>query len=248
MPPVESPQQWNVLWGGAEVDYVKGPRWEAVPNARVRGRAGAVGKSTKMDGVTGRMFELSNMTRRFFRGAGAIACAASLAAAGPALAADASVATQVKPKVTLPGGASNLTETHEDWTVGCQVNEEQKSCVFSQSLGNKQTGQRVLSIELAPQGDSAVKGALLTPFGLKLADGVSLTIDEKPFGAKHAFTTCVQAGCLVPVEFDAAALGTLNGGKQLGVGAVNMNGEPVTLNISLKGFTEARKRAEELMK
>ncbi|WP_069093614.1 invasion associated locus B family protein [Methyloligella halotolerans] len=81
-----------------------------------------------------------------------------------------SIATPVKPNVSLPGGASSLTETHEDWTVGCSVQAEGKRCVFSQALGNKQTGQRLLSMELRPEGDG-IEGVILAPFGLRLAKG-----------------------------------------------------------------------------
>lgn len=158
------------------------------------------------------------------------------------------IATPVKPNVSLPGGASSLTETHDDWTVACSVQAEGKRCVFSQSLGNKQTGQRLLSMELGPKEDG-VEGVILAPFGLRLSQGLTLKVDDnEQLGDPAGFTTCLEAGCVVPVTFDAAQVAKLASGETLTINAENgSSGEPVKLTISLNGFDAARKRAAELM-
>jgi len=159
-----------------------------------------------------------------------------------------SIATPVKPNVSLPGGASSLSETHNDWTVTCSVQAEGKRCVFSQALGNKQTGQRLLSMELQPK-DGAVEGVILAPFGLRLAKGLTLKVDDKEqLGEPAGFTTCVEAGCVVPIEFTSEQVSKLASGETLTVNAENgSTSEPVVLTISLNGFDAARKRAAELM-
>jgi invasion protein IalB len=159
------------------------------------------------------------------------------------------VATPVTPQVTLPGGASSLSETHDDWTVVCTIKDNKKECEFSQAIGNKQTGQRILSIELQPDVGDKAHGVILAPFGLRLSDGLTLKVDDKTLGAPLAFTTCVEAGCIAPINFDVQQLATIADGSQMTVNAVNAgSGEPITLNISLKGFSAARKRASQLMK
>ncbi len=50
--------------------------------------------------------------------------------------------------VPLPGGASTLQETYQDWIVSCQSQKETSICVMRQDQSNTQTGQRVLTVEL----------------------------------------------------------------------------------------------------
>ncbi|WP_204268097.1 invasion associated locus B family protein, partial [Escherichia coli] len=70
----------------------------------------------------------------------------------------------------LPGGATSLNETYQDWTVGCRVVNDTRSCTITQQQ-QRQDGQRVLAIELRKQADQAVPGLLVLPFGLSLQGG-----------------------------------------------------------------------------
>ena len=151
---------------------------------------------------------------------------------------------------TLPGGSSSLTEQHGDWTVSCQMVEAGKRCAFSQALVASQTGQRVLSLELAPAADgTTLMGTLLTPFSLRLNAGVNLTIDDKPLIGPIPFLTCIEMGCLVPVDFDTAASAALRAGKSLKFSAIALSsGQPIELALSLSGFTAASNRTEELIR
>lgn len=148
----------------------------------------------------------------------------------------------------LPGGASTLDETHGDWRVVCAAPQGNVQCAISQSQVSSENRQRVLTIELraAEEGDAA-NGVLLLPFGLRLADGVALTVDENPASQMLAFSTCLTAGCLVPLAFDAEAVSALRAGTTLFVNAaVNDNGQEIAFSISLTGFTSAFARLVEL--
>lgn len=150
--------------------------------------------------------------------------------------------------VSLPNGATSINETYGDWIVNCAIADNRKTCVFSQDQGNAQTGQRLFGIELqaaTPAGQT--DGVLLLPFGLKLDDGIKLKIDEQALGQGARFSTCVPAGCVVPVSFPKAATDALRKGEKLIVSATrNDTGEPSTFNVSLNGFTSAMNRAAEL--
>lgn len=170
---------------------------------------------------------------------GILAVAAALLAL-PALA-------QTTTAPTLPGGASALNEAHGAWSVTCEIIETAKNCGFSQALRNRQSGTTVLAVELTAPGTDRAEGMLLTAFGLRLADGIGLTVDGKPIGAKLAFLTCVQTGCLVPLAFDQTVLTTLKAGAALEVTGTRVDdGQPVTLTLSLSGFTAAYNRTAEL--
>ena len=147
----------------------------------------------------------------------------------------------------LPGGASQLREQHGAWAVTCGVTEAGKDCSFAQTAANPQTGKALMAVELGAPAASTAEGMLLTAFGLRLAAGVSLAIDGEPLGQALPFLTCVQSGCLVPLAFDEVALAALKLGTTLDVTGVKVeDGQPVTVELSLAGFTAAHNRTAEL--
>lgn len=148
----------------------------------------------------------------------------------------------------LPGGATSLNETHGDWTVACTTPEGIVRCAVSQVQINNQNRQRVLSVELtATEGGNAANGTLVMPFGLALDQGVVLSIDEGEFLPPLRFSTCLPAGCVVPLTFNADAVTAMRAGTALKAkAAANGSGQEVNFSISLSGFTSALTRAAEL--
>lgn len=155
-------------------------------------------------------------------------------------------------EVSLPGGAANLRETHGNWTVACAVIAEpegrrQKLCALSQEQVQSQTRQRALTIELRPEGEG-VKGALVLPFGLALGAGVTYQLDEGETGAPRHFRTCLPAGCLIEVAFDAGTVANLKAGDALKIKATADGGQEMAFSVSLTGFSSAYDRVVELMR
>lgn len=142
---------------------------------------------------------------------------------------------------TLPGGASSLNETYKDWRVACAQQGAAKQCAMSQAQA-QQNGQRVLAIELSAPAGNAVTGTLVLPFGLALDSGVTFQIDEKPAMQPVRFRTCVPAGCLVNVSFDAPTIVALRAGTALKVKATADGGAAAPFSISLQGFGTALDR------
>ncbi len=145
----------------------------------------------------------------------------------------------------LPGGASSLKETYKDWIVGCSQNGTTKRCVLSQ-VQTQQNGQRVLAIELTAPAGNTVSGTLVLPFGLALDSGVTFQIDDKPAMAPLRFRTCIPAGCLVSVTFDAPTMVALRAGAALKIKAVADGGAAAPLSVSLQGFGTALDRVAAL--
>jgi invasion protein IalB len=151
--------------------------------------------------------------------------------------------------MTLPGGASALTETHGDWTVRCQVRQPESriGCLVQQEQVDSQSRQRLLAVELVP-GSSGALGTLILPFGLDLDKGVSLAIDDGQPSPNFRFRTCLPQGCLVPLNFTPEQVPALTGGKALKVAATADGGAATPFTISLNGLTSALARAQELSK
>jgi invasion protein IalB len=174
------------------------------------------------------------------------ACRATLGALCLLVSAVGEAVTQEQ--TTLPGGASSLQETYQDWLVAC-VHKDVKRCAVSQQQA-QQNGQRLLAIELTASTDAeTATGTLVLPFGLALEAGVILQVDDNPAATPLRFSTCLSAGCIVPLKFDAPTLAALRVGTTLKAMAKAANSDqPGTLSISLKGFSAAFDRAAVLMK
>lgn len=167
----------------------------------------------------------------------------ALLAAAPALAQDGPA---------FPGGASSLRETHGDWVVNCAVAEQRKICAISQQVGQKVKDsaavQRVMSISFSPAARGA-EGVLALPFGLLLAKGASLQIDDGKPQATVPIRTCLPAGCVAPLKLDQNQIAAMRKGKQLKVNVIAADSEkPVTITASLQGFGDALERAAALVK
>jgi invasion protein IalB len=150
-------------------------------------------------------------------------------------------------KPQLPGGASALSETHGDWTVNCRIAGTTKVCSLSHQQFNKQSGQRLLAIELTTKSGQDATGTLALPFGLALAKGVTLQIDDQKLDGSLEFNTCQMVGCLVPVTFSADTTTLLQNGTTLKVNAVTADTtQPIAFTISLNGFAGALARTADL--
>ncbi|GLU29972.1 invasion associated locus B family protein [Brucella sp. NBRC 12950] len=150
---------------------------------------------------------------------------------------------------TLPGGASSLTETFEDWTVSCGAAKGNTQCVISQTQAQQQNGQRILDIRLSPVAqDNAYQGNLTLPFGLEFSRGLTVQLDDGQVGKPFPFKTCLPAGCIVPISFDKATLDATRKGTTLKLAAVSIDNQNIPFTVSLKGLGAAFDRASALVK
>jgi invasion protein IalB len=147
----------------------------------------------------------------------------------------------------LPGGASSLIETYDDWGVVCQMQADAPACVVRQIQTNNQTQQTLLTVEISQADDGSFPGVLLLPLGLDLARGAQLKIDDAALEGTMAFSTCIPQGCLLPFMFKTETVAKLRAGKVLGIAVAAINPpQPIALAVSLKGLTGALNRAAEL--
>ncbi|WP_144409587.1 invasion associated locus B family protein [Martelella endophytica] len=147
----------------------------------------------------------------------------------------------------LPEGASSINEDYQDWRVACVSVDNNDRCSMLHNQVAKDSGQRVLSIELTAPTADGLQGIVLMPFGLALANGVTLNIDTATDGPKFGFSTCLPQGCIAPIRFDAAMIDKLKNGGALNITATVVDsGEPINITASLKGFTAAYNRLNAL--
>jgi invasion protein IalB len=148
----------------------------------------------------------------------------------------------------LPGGATSLRETYDDWSVACAVEQSRKTCGMQQELRQQQNNQRVLAVELRPSA-TGVEGTMVLPFGLLLAKGATIQIDDGAALAPFPIRTCLPAGCIAPLNFDAKTLANLRKATALKVKvSPDGGGADTQWPVSLKGFGTAFDRVAALLK
>lgn len=151
----------------------------------------------------------------------------------------------------LPGGATSLRETHGDWVVNCAVvgeaDQASKVCTLSQEQQDSKSGQRIIAVELRPSA-KANAATLVLPFGLDLAAGAALQIDDGAVGEPLPFRTCLAGGCLVSANIDPKMLASLRDGTALKAHVKADGGKEMMFSISLKGFGGAFDRTVDLAK
>jgi len=158
-------------------------------------------------------------------------------------------APPVPPAQTLPGGASQVQETHGDWRVICATQNGQKICVLSQQLADQNSRQLVVAIELKATTPDKAEGTLVMPFGLAVDKPVTMQVDDNGQVVSKNFRTCVPAGCLVTVTLDSAGVAAWKKGTALNLkSAAADGGKDAAFKLSLNGFASALDRTVALSK
>ncbi|BCM86652.1 invasion associated locus B family protein [Methylobacterium indicum] len=165
----------------------------------------------------------------------------------PAPKAEAAPAPVAAPTGAWPNGASAVSEVYGDWTISCTRENEKRQCQLSQAQGVAQTGQRRFSIELNPPQEGRSNGLLLMPLGLSIEPGVTFKLDDATLGKGAPYTSCVQAGCIVPISFPTVATDAMKTAVNLRVTGTKPNGEADTITVPLAGFAAALARMSQLL-
>ncbi|AWB22834.1 invasion associated locus B family protein [Methylobacterium currus] len=151
------------------------------------------------------------------------------------------------PTGAWPNGASAVSEVYGDWTISCTRENDKRQCQLSQAQGVAQTGQRRFSIELNAPQDGRSNGLLLMPLGLSIEPGVTFKLDDATLGKGAPYTSCVQAGCVVPISFPTVATEAMKTAVNLRVTGTKPNGEAETITVPLAGFAAALARMSQLL-
>lgn len=141
----------------------------------------------------------------------------------------------------------SVNETHGDWIVLCSEQDKSQTCLMTQQQRKTDTNQLVIAAEISAGENNQARGTLVLPFGLGLEAGMTFQVDNGPVSKPARFSTCVPAGCIVQVLFDAPTLESLRAGSTVKlVTKAHETGQDVILGLSLKGFATALDRLQTL--
>lgn len=126
------------------------------------------------------------------------------------------------------------------WSVRCSEGED-KSCEIFQRLVVKETGQRVAEFAIGfPDGKKEARGVVILPLGILLPEGARMQIDDgQPFKFKVRY--CTQQGCFAFLNLNKELLGKLRKGDAATVIFKNLEGQDLSVGMSLDGFTKSLK-------
>lgn len=158
-----------------------------------------------------------------------------LAATGHTLAEDA------KPAQPKPADAN-------PWAVNCSSasTSTDLQCQVSQNLTEAKTGQRVLTVTVRrDNGNGGLAMLLALPHGLFLPSGASYQVDQ---GQKTtiAIQTSDQNGAYAATPLTPELIKTMKSGTNLNIGMESVTRKPVTIPVSLAGFTAAIDKLEAI--
>lgn len=143
----------------------------------------------------------------------------------------------------------SVNETHGDWIVLCSKAEAKQSCLMTQQQRKTDTKQLVIAAEITTDQNDQIRGTIILPFGLQLAAGVTVQVDDGVVSNPSPFATCLPTGCIVQVLLDTPTLQTLRAGSNVKlVAKAHDSGQNVLLGLSLNGFSTALDRLVALSK
>ena len=127
------------------------------------------------------------------------------------------------------------------WVVNCSSGQSGTAlqCQMSQNLTEAQTGQRVLTVTIRPQpGESRMAMLLALPHGLYLPAGATYQIDSGQ-KATAVIQTSDQNGAYAAVPLVDELVQAMKAGTTLNVTIESVTRNPVTIPVTLSGFTAA---------
>lgn len=135
-------------------------------------------------------------------------------------------------------GADMIAETYGDWTLQCRKTSALAQCSVYRDVNDS------IKMEIfPPDRERVTKALLILPFGIQLAQGVTLFVDGKPADQRVPVTTCLSNGCLVPISLAERSADQLLNASELKILSFdNATEQPMEYMIPLNGIRKALNR------
>lgn len=150
---------------------------------------------------------------------------------------------QAQPSTGDPAAAEPreiVRETFGDWQVRC-ASDTNECFMYQLALDEGNNPVAEVSLLKLPAGGEAAAGAtVVSPLGTLLTTGVALQVDTNP-AQQHPFSWCSQVGCFARFGMTEETINAFKrgGSGRLSLVSIAQPNRPITLNLSLTGFTAA---------
>ena len=145
--------------------------------------------------------------------------------------------------LSAPAAAQNPHgNIHDTWRVRCNTpTGAPAACQIFQNLVVKESGRQILNFALGFADDTkTVVGIIVIPLGVYLPPGLTLQVDNGQV-YKMAIEICGPKGCRVRFSFDDNLLNLFQRSSAAKVTFSGSDQKPISISVSLKGFTSALK-------
>ncbi|USG61968.1 invasion associated locus B family protein [Sneathiella marina] len=132
------------------------------------------------------------------------------------------------------------------WSVHCEAisREALPDCRIEQRAVVTKTGRLLLQVTLQVPADTREPVLMIQgPLGTFLPAGIGLDVDGAEL-IELPFQTCEANGCFAATPMTADQLEALFGGQKLNVQLQSVNRQPITVPMSLIGFTSAYRKIQ----
>lgn len=129
----------------------------------------------------------------------------------------------------------------QDGKSGAAKPDQNKSCEIFQRLVVSDSGQRIAEFAIGfPSDQDMARGVAVLPLGIMLDQPLTMQIDDgKPFTFKVRY--CVQDGCYAFLNLTPEIIDMLKRGGKVVFSFTTLAGQPISIDMSLKGITKALK-------
>jgi invasion protein IalB len=140
--------------------------------------------------------------------------------------------------VATYSSATESVTTYQDWRTACPpaALKDQKCQMIEEVLDSKSQSP-VVRIAISSDAGKQELGLTL-PFGVALEPGVGIILGTDPVKV-FPYRTCNTVGCIAVLPLDEKLLASLKSSKDGRVLVAGLDGKPVAIPLSLKGYSEA---------
>lgn len=160
---------------------------------------------------------------------------------GALLLAGSSTALTTQAQTTAPAAAKPADSS---WSVQCEAKSRDAlpDCRIEQRAVVTKTGRLLMQITIRVPAETRKPVMMIHgPLGSFLPAGIRLDVDGSEL-VKLPFQTCEANGCFAGTPVTTDQLRALFGGQKLNVLLQSVNKQPITVPMSLMGFTSAYKK------
>ena len=151
------------------------------------------------------------------------------------------MATSVQTQAATEAPSSRtVTEQFKNWRYSCVEQDEQNRCEIGQGAANEQ-GQMVSQIIIGKNPEGKAQVQIVTPLLMDLKAGVKVKIDDAQ-STDLSYLFCNQGACYVAELLDDDMVESMQAGNDMNIDLVAINGQTMTVNYSLSGFSSAFER------
>ena len=130
-----------------------------------------------------------------------------------------------------------VTEQFQNWRYACVEQENTSRCEIGQGAANDQ-GQMVSQIIVGQNPEGKAQLQLLAPLMMDLKAGIKVRVDNNDV-ADLDYLFCNQGACVVAELLDDDLVSAMQAGTEMQIDVAAINGQTMTINYSLDGFTAA---------